>query len=58
MSKSEIAIITALNSGVCGIAFERGRSYLIAADPPERPATTTCSAGFFKAESESAFLAP
>ena len=30
---------------------------LIAADPPERPVTTTCSAGFFKTENEAGFIA-
>lgn len=56
VSTSQVVIYTGQSDGTCGIPFVRGKSYLISADPPERPITTTCSAGYFKTEYEAGFV--
>ena len=56
VTTSEVVIRTAADEGMCGIRFEKGRAYLIAADPPPQPATNMCSTGQMHTRNEKDFL--
>jgi hypothetical protein len=55
VTASELVVRTAADEGMCGIPFVRGRAYLIAADPPERPTTNICTEGRRYTRDERAF---
>jgi hypothetical protein len=57
VTTSEVVIRTAADEGMCGIPFVRGRAYLIAADPPERPVMNICTPGHRYMLDDKAFVA-
>ena len=53
---SEIAIYTAREEGVGGRPFKVGGAYLVAAAPPDRPMTNTCSEAYFRTVDQDRFI--
>jgi hypothetical protein len=61
VTTSEIVVVTSWwrdsSFGGCGIQFSEGRSYLIAAEPAQRPFTAICSDGWRRTRNEADFIA-
>ena len=44
-------------TALCGITFELGKSYLIAADPPQQPKMNASTSGYWHTRNEKDFIA-
>ena len=56
VTTSEVVVRTAVDVGMCGVAFVLGRTYLIAAETLQQPKVNMCSAGQMHTRNEKGFL--
>jgi len=57
VTTSELVIESTADEALCGINFVCGRTYLVAATPPERPQAGVCTPGWLHTVKEMEFIA-